>query len=95
MVERPASTVGKVAGSSPVGVFVSEHRKRQDKSRIIGARFEGSFSETAAEKLLTKALKAGVITQFDTGRGNVVWFNGRPGKEFRQLKKAVESLIEA
>jgi hypothetical protein len=74
---------------------MSAHRKRRDRSRVIGVRFEGTFDESVAEKLLVKAKAAGVVTEFDTGRGSVVWFNGSPGREFRELKKAVEALIES
>lgn len=44
------------------------------------------------ERLLGDALKRGIVTQFDTGRGSFCWFEGPPGKELRAVKKAAEDI---
>lgn len=66
---------------------------RRSRSRTIGYEFEGGFDETAVEKILIRAKEEGVVTQFDTGRGRVVWFNGSPGKALREVRDAVVRLI--
>jgi hypothetical protein len=51
------------------------------------------FDERPVEKLLLQAQRDGVVTQFDTGRGHLVWFNGFPGPELRALRKEVERVV--
>lgn len=53
------------------------------------------FNEHAMTTLLAKAITAGVITQFDTGRGAIVWFEGTPGARLRALKAEVLSRLPA
>lgn len=50
---------------------------------------EPALDESELEKLLSDALRGGVITQYDTGRGRALWYNGRPGKRFRALRRQV------
>jgi hypothetical protein len=60
-------------------------------SRVIGYRLEAphGFIETTMEALLRQARAAGLVTAYDTGRGRVCWFNGRPGPELRALRDRV------
>lgn len=51
------------------------------------------FDEIEMDKLLKKAKEEGTIVDYDTGRGNCLWFNGRPGKALRKLRKTVDALI--
>jgi hypothetical protein len=53
---------------------------------------EDEFSESAMEKILEPAKRAGIITQYDTGRGRLVWFEGTPGPEIRALREKVQAL---
>jgi hypothetical protein len=67
-------------------------------SRIIGYAYEAlsdadRVDETPVERVLDKALKQGVVTQFDTGRGLGVWFNGKPGKALRAVRSQVLRLL--
>ena len=59
----------------------------------FGFKSKIDFSEEEMEKVLASAKKAGYVTQFDTGRGNCVWFEGYPGKDMRALKKRVLAVI--
>lgn len=69
-------------------------RTHPSKTRVVAySRDTSGFDETAMECLLTKALRDGVITVYDTGRGHVVWFTGPPGAELRALRDAVDTII--
>jgi len=61
--------------------------------RIVGYSYDGDFDETAMEKVLDHAKQRGVVGQFDTGRGNTVWFEGPPGADMRAVRKAVLALM--
>jgi hypothetical protein len=63
------------------------------KTRTVGYTFSGAFNESAMETLLRRAQLDGVVTQYDTGRGRLVWFNGPPGAALRALKARVKSMI--
>ncbi len=67
--------------------------KRSSKTRVVGYRLDGPFDETAMERLLEAARERGVVTQYDTGRGTFCWFNGRPGKELRAVRRAALVLV--
>lgn len=62
------------------------------KTRVIGYKIDAKFDESAMERLLGDALKRGIVTQFDTGRGSFCWFEGPPGKELRAVRKAAEDI---
>jgi hypothetical protein len=62
------------------------------KSRVTIYKIDAQFRESAMERLLGDALKRGIVTQFDTGRGSFCWFEGPPGKELRAVKKAAEDI---
>lgn len=70
-----------------------KHTKHTSKTRVTGYRYEGSFKESDVEKILEAAQKAGVVTEFDTGRGNLVWFNGPPGPEMRKLRDQIKAIV--
>lgn len=68
---------------------------KPSQTRVVGYKFEGDYLEGPLEKMLEKAVKAGVVTQFDTGRGHLVWFNGPPGAALRKLRDEVEAYVKA
>lgn len=67
---------------------------KDDRTRVIGYAFEGEFDETEMERILQKAELAGIVTQFDTGRGSMVWFNGHPGAELRRVRQECVAIIQ-
>ena len=75
-----------------------KHQKMISKSREIQyyftAEYPKSFNETVIRKLLEKAIKEGIISEYDTGRGHVVWFNGAPCKELRHLRDQIKDIVE-
>ena len=67
------------------------HRRRPfPKTRATGYRYacpEGtSFDESAMETALAAAKRLGLVTEYDTGRGHIVWFNGPPGQGLREVR---------
>jgi hypothetical protein len=60
---------------------------------IDSFRFEGEFPEGPIEALLEQARQAGIVTEYDTGRGRIVWANGKPGPEFEKVKSEVGALV--
>ena len=72
-----------------------KHEKKRSKCRMIGYNYEGTFDESAMEIILQRALNAGVVAEFDTGRGNIVWFNGFPGEELREVRDRVEAALKS
>jgi uncharacterized protein YodC (DUF2158 family) len=76
-----------------------KHTPKRSKSRIVQYNFgfpphpHVNFSEEEMEKLLEGAKKDGIVSQYDTGRGNCVWFEGYPGKEMRTVRKRVLEVI--
>lgn len=73
---------------------MGNHTKRKDKTRVTTYRFEGFFNESIMERIMERARTAGVISEFDTGRGTLVWFQGMPGKDLRDLRERVRSLVK-
>ena len=69
-------------------------RSKPSQTRVVGYRFEGEFNESAAEAVLQKAQAAGIVSQFDTGRGHLVWFNGPPGAALREVRKQVKAIVD-
>jgi len=43
--------------------------------------------------VIERAREDGVVTEFDTGRGQVVWFQGPPGERLRALRERVLELL--
>lgn len=70
-----------------------KHEKKRSKSRRIGYHYEGTFDESEMERLLSKWTKAGIVVEYDTGRGSIVWFNGYPGEELRSIRNEVEAIL--
>jgi hypothetical protein len=68
---------------------------RKSRSRTVGYHYTGDFSESEVEPILEKARDAGVVTEFDTGRGRICWFNGHPGPELREVRDQVRRIVEA
>jgi hypothetical protein len=70
-----------------------QHHQKAKRSRSTGFRFEGRFDETAVEKILLAGRAQGIVTEFDTGRGRIVWFNGTPGKALRAIREKIRALV--
>lgn len=76
---------------------------RPSKSRVVfygwhkptadGYLAQDIFDESAMERLLLAAREAGTVTQYDTGRSAIVWFEGTPGPAMRRLKAAVVAML--
>ncbi len=64
---------------------------KPSKTRTVLYQFVEPFTSDP-EPLMIKALEAGIITQYDDGRGDIPWFEGPPGKELRELKKTIQAL---
>lgn len=54
---------------------------------------EDSFNESEVEPILEKARVEGAVTEFDTGRRRIVWFQGTPGKALREVRRQVLSKV--
>lgn len=62
-------------------------QRTHPRTRGVGYSFPGEESfGFDVEARLAKALKDGVITEYDDGRNQSPWFNGRPGPELRALR---------
>lgn len=66
----------------------------KDKTRVVAYKFEGEIDDCAAEQLLANARAHGVVTQYDSGRGHFLWFNGHPGKALRAVRDAIRNLVK-
>ncbi len=62
------------------------------KTRVVGYQIDATFDETAMGRLLADAVRRGVVTQYDTGRGSFCWFNGPPGEGLRAVRRAAEEI---
>lgn len=72
------------------------NKRAAQSSRSVTYWLQGRpFDESVAEKLLLKAKEEGLVLEFDTGRGDALWFNGRPGPELRALKKKLAVVVGA
>lgn len=74
---------------------MSKHTRKQSKSRAVSYQYAGSFDEAAMEATLRRAVTLGHVTQFDTGRGTIVWFDGPPGEGLRSVRDEVELVLAA
>ena len=71
-------------------------RIRPSRSRVVTYRYalesddeqvHPSLDEEPIERLLSAYRSRGVLTQYDTGRGRIVWFEGVPGPAMRKLRR--------
>lgn len=67
--------------------------RKSQHSRSVRCELRGEFDERRAEVILLKAQVSGLVLQFDTGRGSVMWFTGKPGKPLRDLRSELYKLI--
>jgi hypothetical protein len=67
--------------------------RRNPKSRVVGYTIWGPFSKDPVP-VLERALANDVITQFDDGRLDAVWFNGPPGKALRALRDEIQAMVK-
>ncbi len=51
--------------------------------------------EAPLERMLAKAVASGVLTQYDTGRGQCGWMQGPPGEAMRKLRTDVLEWLKA
>lgn len=72
-------------------------RHRPSKTRAIGYRFVGDIDVAAADRILTAARDAGVVTEFNAKhyaeRNDDVWFNGVPGKAMRDVRARIAGCV--
>ena len=70
-------------------------RGERSSTRVVTYRYEvpGGFDESVVEPVIERAREAGVVTEYDTGRGQVVWFQGAPGDGLRALRERVLELL--
>lgn len=61
-------------------------------SRVVRYEVRGEFSEWDMERLLRGAKARGVVKDFDTGRGLLAWFEGRPGGALRDVRRRAQAL---
>ncbi len=78
----------------------------RSRARVVGYRLQvyqdpgdeddtyESLSESPFEAVLGRAKRDGVVTEFDTGRGRTIWWEGRPGPEMRELRARIERMVE-
>lgn len=78
----------------PTNTPMKSGKRPPPKTRVVGYTIYGSFVESAVEAILIRARTKNVVTEFDTGRGEMVWFNGPPGAELRELRKQILQLIQ-
>lgn len=64
---------------------------KPSKSRSVFYSIDGPFI-SHPRSLLEKALKDGIISQFYAGRCELVWFEGPPGKQMRELRNTIQAL---
>lgn len=53
------------------------------------------FAEGGMERKLARAKAAGIVSEYDTGRGRLVWFEGCPGAALRALRDEVRAALPA
>jgi hypothetical protein len=75
------------------------HRKPPIRS-LVSYSYEApagsdSIDETPIERILERALGQNIVSQYDTGRGRVVWFNGAAGPSLRRIRDQVRALLPA
>ena len=60
---------------------------KHPRTRTVGYSFPGELAfPFDVEARLARAKRDGVITEYDDGRGNSPWFNGKPGPKLRALR---------
>ena len=70
-------------------------KRKPPGTRTIGYEIKGEYSEAEAEKILKKALATRIITEFDSGRGKFMWFEGPPSESLRKLRDELQRLADA
>ena len=67
----------------------------RSRSRVATYKYDvqSGFDESAVEEVLAQARAAGTVTEYDTGRGRVCWFEGAPGEAMRALRKRVLEML--
>ena len=79
---------------------MAQHTKHTSLSRQVYYSFEApkdtvGFDEPEAERVLKEAVEDGIVTNYDTGRGYIVWWNGFPGEDMRRIKKRLKQIVDA
>lgn len=82
---------------------MSRRQKRTSATRVVGYGYSvphgedcvpDVFDEADMDRLLYKARASGTVTEYDTGRCAIVWFNGAPGAELRRLRDRVRAMFQ-
>lgn len=63
--------------------------KHRSSVRAVTYSFIGEFLEGDMEKILEPAKRSGIVTEYDSGRGQTVWFSGCPGAALREVRARV------
>ena len=71
---------------------MTRNRRPPPKTRVIGYAFEGLEDVDPAERLLRAGIVAQTVTQFDTGSGGFIWWNGPPGEAMRVLRDQIAAM---
>jgi hypothetical protein len=61
------------------------NQQKPSKTRVVFYQFVGPFTFDPDARL-KKAERAGVVTTWDDGRGDIPWFEGPPGPALRALR---------
>ena len=70
------------------------HRVRRPRaSRVVGYALAGPLDDSLAERLLCRARAEGIVTGYDAGRGDFVWFDGPPGPRMRAFRARLAAAV--
>lgn len=61
--------------------------------RTVGYALTGPLNDALAERMLAQARAAGIVSQFDAGRGSFLWFNGWPGPALRAFRDRLAAAV--
>jgi hypothetical protein len=50
-------------------------------------------NESTIDDLLRAAKRDGIVREYSTGRGLIVWFEGAPGEKLRNIRDRVRTLL--
>ncbi len=79
---------------------MSRSGRGHSAGRVVGYRYHAredyGFDPVMREieRVLKDGEEAGVVTQYDTGRGTDFWFDGVPGAGLRAVRREIERLVE-
>lgn len=72
---------------------MSNGGRGESAARTVTYLHRGEFPETPVERLLEAAKRSGVVTDYDTGRGLMCWYNAHPGPAARALRDRIAAIV--